>query len=358
MNSSPKSKQLILIQADSLTNKVGGIYQYTKNIVKNLDQNSFKLITQTKSNEFNPQNQLIIPKKKLTLYGTYRHSYLISKTIQQIPATHYWQTDHIFPLNLPKKLKKILSIHDLSSYLYPEFHTKLNYLGHKLFFKKSLHQADLILTPSKTVFDEVQANFKLNCRIETVYNGVNPEPEIIPPINRITEPFFLYVGTIEPRKNLNTLIQAYTNIQTQIPENLLLIGHPGWKSKEIHKLIQKHPKIIFLNHLPEPQKNYYIKTATALVYPSLYEGFGLPPLEAMQIGTPVVTSHTPALKELYKNHSLQFNPVNPLELSQLLINLSQNQSLRIELIKKGKLIANQLTWKKTATKIQQLISEV
>lgn len=358
MTSSHTSKPFLLIQADSLNSKYGGIYEYTKNLTQNFESLNFKAITKTHSAEIETEKQIVIPRKKIKFYGTYRNAYLIPKVVNETSATHYWQTDHLLPLNLPKHLKKILTIHDLSSYFFPQFHTLQNYLGHKLFLKKSLKQADLILTPSQSIKNELLNNFNLSTNIQTIFNGCNQNPQIIPPLKKINDPFFLYVGTIEPRKNLETLINAYQNIQSQIPEKLLLIGNQGWKSDKIHKIIKQNPNIVYLGQLSEPKKNFYIKSATALVYPSLYEGFGLPPLEAMNIGTPVITSNIPVFQEIYQNHSLQFETKNSPELSQKLLELSQNQSLRIKLIQQGKSLAQKLSWQKTAQKIEKLISEL
>ena len=351
-----KSKQKVelLIQADSLDDQSAGVNIYTKNIIENLPQNNFHLLKIKAAHK----NEISLPIRKIRLYKSLRFFYLMPEKINQLKPKVFWQPAHLLPFGIDKKIRKVITIHDLSSITMPEHHIPMNVLGHKLLLQKSIKESSGIITVSETIKQEIIKRYNPTAKIISIYNGVQKNPLIQKPKTAFPRKYFLYLGTIEPRKNILTLIKSYLEIKRKIPEKLLIIGNYGWKSNEIHELINQNPdSIIYLGFLPEAQKNYYLKNATALIYPSLYEGFGLPPLEAMQLGTPTITSNLSSLKELYQNHSLQFDPFNTSQLSKYLLQLSENESLRSELSKNGILYSQNFSWKKTATETLEFLNQ-
>ncbi|KKU79481.1 MAG: Glycosyl transferase group 1 [Candidatus Peregrinibacteria bacterium GW2011_GWA2_47_7] len=171
-----------------------------------------------------------------------------------------------------------------------------------------------------------------------------------------TEKFILGVGTLEPRKNFKTLIEAFSLFHKKHPNvSLLIAGGKGWKEKYE---VPKNLPIQFLGYAPEHVlKNLYMN-ARALVFPSLYEGFGMPPLEAMALGCPVVCSNTGSLPEVVGDCALMIDPNNAREIAEALEKLFGDDDLRTELITKGHLRAKEFSWKKSAEELIKLFQKI
>lgn len=170
-----------------------------------------------------------------------------------------------------------------------------------------------------------------------------------------TQPYLLSLCTLEPRKNLNFLLQCFAQLLAQDPSldiNLVLVGVSGWKNNNIFQTVQSSPvlknHIIFTGYIPDHDLSAIYSGALAFVYPSLYEGFGLPPLEAMQCGTPVISSNTSSLPEVVGNAGLMINPSSRDDLCQAILNLINQNSLRKELSQKGIERSKQFSWTKCA----------
>jgi glycosyltransferase involved in cell wall biosynthesis len=167
--------------------------------------------------------------------------------------------------------------------------------------------------------------------------------------------YLLSLCTLEPRKNLNFLLQCFAQILAQDPNldlNLVLVGVSGWKNNDIFQTVQSNhllkKHVIFTGYIPDHDLSAIYSGALAFVYPSLYEGFGLPPLEAMQCGTPVITSNTSSLPEVMGDAGLMINPTNKDDLCQAMLDLINNSTLRHQLSQKGIDRATQFSWSKCA----------
>lgn len=350
----------LLIHADCLDDQRAGIHIYTKKIIENLNLTTDDGIIRLKKDpNLTSTTQVEMPFKPQRFYKTYRLFNLLHKKINELSPKIFWEPSHIMPPGISKKIKKILTIHDLSSVTLPQFHTKMNVLGHKLLLKYGINQADVILTVSDTIKNEIIERYNPKAKVISVYNGINKTPQIATNLPLPITPYFLYVGTIEPRKNLETLVTAFLKIKDQIPQKLYIIGDYGWKSEKVHELINQNPdSITYLGFLEESQKNYYLKNATALIYPSIYEGFGLPPLESMQLGTPVITTTGGSLKELYADYSLQFEPFDTKTLIKNMLTISQDTEIRQKMSLAGIEYAKKFDWQITATNINKIITEL
>ncbi|ACK67328.1 glycosyl transferase group 1 [Rippkaea orientalis PCC 8801] len=168
-------------------------------------------------------------------------------------------------------------------------------------------------------------------------------------------PYLLSLCTLEPRKNLSFLIRCFVKIVVSDPTlelNLVLVGVKGWKNTEIFETVKKNPqlnsRIIFTGYIPDEDLSAIYSGATAFVYPSLYEGFGLPPLEAMQCGTPVITSNTSSLPEVVGDAGIMINPTQEDELCQAILDVINDSQLRQKLSQKGLERSRQFSWKKCA----------
>jgi glycosyltransferase involved in cell wall biosynthesis len=168
-------------------------------------------------------------------------------------------------------------------------------------------------------------------------------------------PYLLSLCTLEPRKNLSFLIRCFTKIILENPSidlNLILVGVSGWKNNDIFKTAQENPllkdRIIFTGYIPDEDLSAIYSGATAFIYPSLYEGFGLPPLEAMQCGTPVITSNTSSLPEVVGDAGIMIDPTDEDALCQAMLNIIQDSQMRNLLSQKGQERAQQFSWAKCA----------
>jgi glycosyltransferase involved in cell wall biosynthesis len=196
-------------------------------------------------------------------------------------------------------------------------------------------------------------------KISVVYQGVDHErfhPDLAEAKLRAVRnkyglpgDFILYIGTLEPRKNLAGLLAAWEHVKSDIP--LVIAGKPGWKFRAIFNAAnksKKQRKVYFLGFVEERDKPYLLKLARVFAFPSLYEGFGLPVLEAMAVGTPVVTSSVTSLPEVAGDGALLVNPYNQDELSFALDTLTEDERLREQLIQRGLKRAEFFAWDKTA----------
>ncbi len=168
-------------------------------------------------------------------------------------------------------------------------------------------------------------------------------------------PYLLSLSTLEPRKNLALLIKCYCQIITETPNlelNLVLVGVSGWKNKDIFEIANKYPhlqsRIFFTGYIPDSDLSAIYSGAIAFVYPSLYEGFGLPPLEAMQCGIPVITSNTSSLPEVVGNAGITIDPKQSDELCQAMLDVVNNSKLRAEMSLRSLEQASKFSWKKCA----------
>lgn len=257
--------------------------------------------------------------------------------------------------------KKVATVHDFSFYLHPEWHLEgtVNYLC-RIFFER-IHQVDKIITVSKTIKKEVVDILQFNEEeVEVIYNGVDhdifkqyPERELNKYCREknLPENFILYVGSIEPRKNLMRLLESYEMLSNQLKRNvkLVLAGFKGWKNKQVmDKLTELGEDVSYYGYVSNYELACLYNLCTLFVYPSLYEGFGLPPLEAMACGAPALVSGIPVHKEIYGESALYFNPTSAEEMSFVLQSALEDTDIRQELKRRGKEKAKEFSWEKSA----------
>jgi glycosyltransferase involved in cell wall biosynthesis len=269
---------------------------------------------------------------------------------------------HVIPL-LPKKkkYKTVITVHDLANFKFPQFYkgAKQKYLT--ALTKRSAQQADRIIAVSEnTKKDIVEILNVPESKIDVVYNGNN----LVAPKNydhvqlsvSLPEKYILFVGTMEPRKNLegllNALILLSKNNKPNIP--LVLAGPVGWKYTGIQTKIKEYQSlggdIIQTGYLNNDELCLAYKKATVFVYPSFYEGFGFPVLEAMSLGTPVITSNTSSLPEIGQAAVLYVDPYSTNDIADKIANLFQNQSEQMALSKNGLILSDAFTWEQSANK--------
>ncbi len=267
---------------------------------------------------------------------------------------------HILPLRLPAGMRKILAVHDLVSILYPQTMANYNRFVHHLFFKESVKQSDQLITMSEYTKQSLIDNFHIcHEKITVIYEGVSsifqplPKEKVQEVLQRyqITKPFFLAVGTLEPRKNYPVLLHAFRNFANDYI--LVIIGKKGWKAADIYQTIrtlQLEDKVKILGYVNINELPSFYNGAEIFIFPSIYEGFGLPLVEAMACGAPVICSNASCLSEIGGDAVKYFHPCDSEELKAKIQELLQSPQLRQELQEKGKNRARKFDWDLTAQK--------
>src|SRR3989344_6859749 len=349
---------------------VSGVENYTRNLVENLliqdKQNSYKLFYNgfkpLSLEEFRFINAEVIrgrkPNKLLNL-GLKMNFFNFTGLVGDFDVL-FMPNLNTVNLNLESKLA--ITVHDMSPIIAPEFYDMKRRLWHRfLNIKKILSRADIIFTVSNYTKSDILMLYNIHERkIKVIYPGVDPEvfySDIqISALRRarnvygLPGEFFLFLNTLEPRKNLIGAIEAFEQIQSRA--HLVIAGKKGWKTAPILRRIKssiKKDKIHYLGYLKEEDKPAVLKMAKALIYPSFYEGFGFQPLEAMAVGTPVIASQITALPEVVGDAGLLVNPYNTRDLVKAMAEVGRDEILREFLIKKGLERVSQFDWKITAS---------
>ena len=283
---------------------------------------------------------------------------------------------HFFNYHLPPFVpgKKVLTISDLVFKTHPKTMYYKTRIALKLCFRKSLERADLIITISdftKKQLLEFYPELKKK-RIETILIGVDidffkkTDPIIIKGVMskyNINQDYILYLGTLEPRKNLDRLIEAYAEVRKKNKNCPLLViaGKRGWLYKSIFKTVKQFDlgdSIIFTGYIPYSEKPALLSGARAFCFPSIYEGFGMPTLEAMACETPVLTSNIASLPEVCGDAAVYVNPLSVADITEGLEKICFDDNLRNELIKNGKKQIELFSWDKEIKKLNNLYKEL
>jgi glycosyltransferase involved in cell wall biosynthesis len=260
---------------------------------------------------------------------------------------------------MPKiEIKTVCNIYDLSFITYPQFFPNDLSQYWRINVAENAHAAGRVIVNTQVVKEEAAALLKLpEEKIDIIplapsgFYRLNTQGELDPKeARRFTmKDYILYVGTVEPRKNLKVLIRAYKDIKRKYDLALVIAGGPGW----YHKDIVSYPKelgiegdVIYTKYVDETSLLYLYRHASVFVYPSLYEGFGLPPLEAMACGIPVLISDIPSLREVTGDAALTFNPKDHEELAHLLDRVLSSESLRMDMKNNGLRRSSEYSWEK------------
>ena len=254
----------------------------------------------------------------------------------------------------------VLTVHDLSFLHHPEWFTRSRAAYYRHAVVRSARKAARIITVSQHAKDDLVALGGINAdRIDVVHNGVRPvflpatyeaQDEVLTEWE-LPEKYFVYAGTLEPRKNLARLVRAWDATAAEHDFDLVIIGREGWKLDAFNSALiaSKHRKRIhLLGHLPEEDLIPVISAARAFLWPSLFEGFGLPPLEAMACGTPVLTSNTSSLPEVCGNAAVLVDPTDEEAIADGIRRFATDLRFREDYRLRGRARAKQFTWDRAA----------
>ncbi|HLY66374.1 MAG TPA: glycosyltransferase family 1 protein [Chloroflexota bacterium] len=262
----------------------------------------------------------------------------------------------------------VLTIHDLTFLRYPERFRPERRRYLTTFTSLSAKRAARVMTDSVHTKQDVMELLRVPAdKIEVVYPGVDdefqPQPqEKVAELRRrygLPEEFILYVGTLEPRKNVELLLRAYNLLLGRglLQWPLVIGGGAGWMFDRIFSEVERSgltDRVIFPGYIDPGDLACWYTAASAFVYPSIYEGFGLPPLEAMACGTPVIVSDTSSLPEVVGDAGIKIDPRNAEELADRLAEVLQSKDKREQLAAAGRARAASFTWDRAARQTMQV----
>jgi len=290
-----------------------------------------------------------------------------SAPIHSGPRAHYWE-QFVLPRRLsrydvdvfhtlggqPPLLTReplVTTIHDISPITHPEWFTRKYATLYRTLTPLAIRVSNQIITVSEFTADEVASRYpSAKKKTTSIYNGVTPPPSggCTPDEELTSEQFLLFVGSINPRKNMDGLLSAYRRYRDRVtnPLPLVLVG-PSRDVFASTGLSSKEGVHVF-GFVPDKQLGWLYRNASAFVYPSLYEGFGLPILEAMSVRTPVLTSDRGAMAEVAGDAAYLADPSNPSEVATGIERIAGDDALTRDLVEAGKRRATLFTWEHTA----------
>ena len=346
----------IIFLGDSICTQNTGIHFYgiqlVNRIIKNLHGHEYSIVFPHYNPEFNIR-QIIIPEKRwLPFHLRFRQLITIPRRINKLKPDVVIELAHFGPFFLSLGIKRITVIHDLTPVIHPEFHNILSVLMHRLLLPGILRRTDKIIVNSNNTKSDVIKRYGIReSKIEVVYPKlrapiVDVQYSKRPLLPAVKRPFFLSVGTIEPRKNQITVIRAFEKFCERNDEYYLVIaGKKGWKNKsffEYYKGSTYKDKIILTGYISREALWGLYSHAFAFVFASKYEGFGLPVLEAQFFGLPLLLSRIPVMEEVAAYAALYFDPLDSDELSSCMHSIVEDKSLRITLGETSRAMFNKL----------------
>jgi glycosyltransferase involved in cell wall biosynthesis len=334
----------VLIDGRVLKHKyITGVQRYTKDVIEVLNRLDFKI------------DLAVPPFKNKYLQHLWEHSVLPYK------STKYdilFCPSNVAPLWKPKNCKYVVTIHDISFLLFKDAYTFSFRKYYEFLIKNTLKVADKIITVSNSEKKMIKKYFpKYGDKITVIHNGVKEkfllsEKDILLEKEKI----ILYVGSLNKRKNLKGVIEAFLMIKDKIPHKLVIVA---LKQDIFRKTtFNLDDRIEFLDYLTEDELISLYKKAAVFVFPSLYESFGYPVIEAMGCGCPVVASKTSSIPEIAADAAILVNPYNVKEISDAMLNVVLDKKLSEELIKKGLQRAKMFTLDKTVEKLINVFKEL
>ncbi len=376
----------VILNVDAITGPLTGIGNYAMQLACGLPKNpiieEFKLYSSHRwikdaDHALKANQSLASLRKNIPLKGPALNLYTWQKNLWFKNRSKPFDKDYILHspnyLLMPFDGPSVTTIHDLSFLRYPETHPKerVDLLDKQL--PKSIEQAHAIITDSYYIKAEVQQMLGVNeKKIHVVPLGVSKDyfpydQEVNAPILRKYRlndmKYLLAVATLEPRKNLNSLIDAYLLLPKKVRQayKLVIAGARGWLSKNLQQRIDmlvNRGDIISLGYIDSEDLPYIYAGANGFVLPSLYEGFGLPILEAMAAGTPVLTSTSSSLPEVADGAAILTNANDIEDIANGMMKLIEDNSWREQAIKKGLMRAREYTWEACVNKTIEVYQKI
>jgi len=333
---------------DGLFYKGSGIARYYESLTKEFAKrgiNIYTCVPEKLRNDFekdfagiNNIEPIFVDYERFSIKGFFNQSLVLKRLKKEVDLFFY---PHInLPYFIPKNT--VVTIHDLRPLTQYWDRDKIKRRIFIYYLQRALKKAKKVIAISNTVANELQQYCQVsNKKIEVIYEFIDDKfTECKLPNKRIIEnPYILFTGNRKKHKNLATLIKAFAKVKDKIPHVLVVAGAKDKKIDEVDNLVQKLNIENRVIQLIKPDDETIINLyffADLFVFPSLFEGFGLPPLEAVNLGCPVILSDIPIFKEIFGDAGLYFDPYDENDLAQTILKVILNDSLRFNLLEKQK----------------------
>jgi glycosyltransferase involved in cell wall biosynthesis len=345
----------------SSTGQRAGIGTYFHHLVENLAkidaEDRYILYIRT------PRRNLVVPNDRFTVKAfngplIFWHMRVIFDVL--FSKCDLFVTPSFIPATILPKDSCVLFIADATGHIFPQYHTLKVRILTRL-HRMAARRAKKILTISQASKNDIVTHFHVAAdKIAVTYLAASedfkqileqPRLDSVRRRYRLPERYILFVGSIEPRKNLVGLINAFAKVRTKIDRKLVIAGGGGWLNSDIYETIKDlnlTDSVVFTGYVPQDDLAAIYNLADVFVFPSFYEGFGIPPLEAMSCGVPVIVSHAASLPEVVGDAALTVDPYDTGALAEAIYRIIHDRTLRDELIRKGFSRVKQFSWRLTA----------
>lgn len=308
----------------------------------------------------------VLPTRRLWTHRTLAHEVTRRRPdVLFVPA-------HVIPFVIPASRlpASVVTVHDLGYHAFPETHTWQQRLSIEGGTRWSVHVAQRVIAVSQATADDLTARYHAPAqRIRVIYEApaqttivTHDQMAAVRQRYGLKHPYALFIGTIQPRKNVARLLQAYDWLyrNTPVSWDLVFAGAPGWLSDSLYERaaslgLAQHVR--FLGYVPDDDLPALLKGALFFSFPSLFEGFGLPVLEAQSYGVPVLTSNNSSLPEVAGDAALLVDPTDVDAIANAMLRLSQDEVLRQQLIEAGYANVRRFSWEKAAQETMAVLKE-
>ena len=301
-------------------------------------------------------------------------AWLISRAgalVSRDGADVFWAPSPLMPTRLPRSVIRLVTVHDVVWLRYPQTMATANLWIHRLWAARSIRSADFVMTDSISTRDDVINLLGIRAdKVKVVYSAappqyrpLSPQPASIPPRYALPARYMLAVGTLEPRKNLRAVLKAIRLLKdrSQPRCTLVMAGGSGWKQASMQRALDEYgldgDDVRILGYVPDEHLPELYSGAQLLLFPSLYEGFGLPPLEAMACGTPVISSDAVCMPEILGDAALFVPPHDVEGFAAAIVRLLSQPALRAELSQRGLQRARRFTPLDSAREFVQVLEQ-
>ena len=319
---------------------LGGMKTFADNLVRCIpdvdSENEYFIINHRRSDKDRNVQFVAVPYTKYPGKFFIRKFWHVPKTIRSLVPDVVMETTHMGPFFLPAKIRRVTVIHDLSTFIYPEHYTWINRMAEKLLLPGIIKRADHIITVSESTKRDVQRFFNVPddkisvapLGVEELFRPTN-DPDVLVKYG-VSQPYFLHVGTIQPRKNIDALVEAYEQFRAQSSGKvqLVLVGKQGWKSEQLMEKINNSPyvqDIIITGHVLKEELPVFYSMSALFIFPSHYEGFGLPLAEALACGAQCIAADNSSLREVGGDEVVYIQEHNVEHLSSLMRRLYERR---------------------------------
>ncbi|PHV62924.1 glycosyltransferase family 1 protein [Cyanobacterium aponinum UTEX 3222] len=360
----------LLVNLSMLLAKPTGIANYVINILPYFDSLEYiSLVAKQYYQENIYKNPYFVSEKYSPDYGSKGHFLRLLWTQLKVPNIYQQSGSNLLFSPVPEmplfsKVKSVIMVHDLIPLRFPKKNSPLTPYF-RYYIPQVCQQAEHIICNSKATADDIINFFGINAdKITPIYLGYNPETfkviDKIKPINK--KPFFLYLGRHDPHKNVERIVSAFAQFKHHQEYELWLAGPTDSRYTPLLKQQTKELNIThlvkFLDYVKREDLPIILNQAQALIFPTLWEGFGFPVLEAIASGTPVITSNISSLPEVVGDAGILVNPLEVKEIASAMNLMAEDDKLRQQLRELGLKQAQKFSWQKTAQATIELLSNV